>query len=598
MTMPDPSRPTLSPPDPSTGDGPLVRWFWHSYLRPQSGLLAVAFLIMVIEGSTLGALSFMLEPLFDRVFGSGSTGALWLVGGAIFGLFAVRAATSLASKTLLARISQRVAANMQSRLLAHLLRLDMRFFQDNPPGALIERVQGDTMAVQGIWISLVSGIGRDVVALIGLFTVALMIDPWWTLAAVVGTPLLILPAAILRRYLRRKAMHLRDQAGERATRLDEIFHGIQAVKLNRMETHQTSRFDAILSRIVTAETKAAFGRAVLPSLVDLITGLGFVAVLILGGREVAAGTRTTGEFMAFFSAMVLTFQPIRRLGDMAGLWQIGAASLQRIAALFAMNPAHNRPTQGPHPQTLPPRLSFEDVQFSYGDQPVLRGLSFEAEAGKLTALVGPSGAGKSTVFHLLTGLSDPAHGTVRIDGIATTDMALNDQRALFSAVSQDAALFDESLRDNLTLGHTGMDDPQITQALTTAQAAGFIAALPNGINTPAGPRGSNLSGGQRQRIAIARALLRDTPILLLDEATSALDAASESALAMAMEQAAAGRTTLVIAHRLATVRHAHRIIVMDQGRAVEIGTHVELLAQGGLYANLHALQFKDQGNPK
>ncbi|MDP2080955.1 MAG: ABC transporter ATP-binding protein [Pseudotabrizicola sp.] len=598
MTMPDPSRPTLSPPDPSTGDGPLVRWFWHSYLRPQSGLLAVAFLIMVIEGSTLGALSFMLEPLFDRVFGSGSTGALWLVGGAIFGLFAVRAATSLASKTLLARISQRVAANMQSRLLAHLLRLDMRFFQDNSPGALIERVQGDTMAVQGIWISLVSGIGRDVVALIGLFTVALMIDPWWTLAAVVGTPLLILPAAILRRYLRRKAMHLRDQAGERATRLDEIFHGIQAVKLNRMETHQTSRFDAILSRIVTAETKAAFGRAVLPSLVDLITGLGFVAVLILGGREVAAGTRTTGEFMAFFSAMVLTFQPIRRLGDMAGLWQIGAASLQRIAALFAMNPAHNRPTQGPHPQTLPPRLSFEDVQFSYGDQPVLRGLSFEAEAGKLTALVGPSGAGKSTVFHLLTGLSDPAHGTVRIDGIATTDMALNDQRALFSAVSQDAALFDESLRDNLTLGHTGMDDPQITQALTTAQAAGFIAALPNGINTPAGPRGSNLSGGQRQRIAIARALLRDTPILLLDEATSALDAASESALAMAMEQAAAGRTTLVIAHRLATVRHAHRIIVMDQGRAVEIGTHVELLAQGGLYANLHALQFKDQGNPK
>lgn len=596
--MPDPSRPTLSPPDPSTGDGPLVRWFWHSYLRPQSGLLAVAFLIMVIEGSTLGALSFMLEPLFDRVFGSGSTGALWLVGGAIFGLFAVRAATSLASKTLLARISQRVAANMQSRLLAHLLRLDMRFFQDNSPGALIERVQGDTMAVQGIWISLVSGIGRDVVALIGLFTVALMIDPWWTLAAVVGTPLLILPAAILRRYLRRKAMHLRDQAGERATRLDEIFHGIQAVKLNRMETHQTSRFDAILSRIVTAETKAAFGRAVLPSLVDLITGLGFVAVLILGGREVAAGTRTTGEFMAFFSAMVLTFQPIRRLGDMAGLWQIGAASLQRIAALFAMNPAHNRPTQGPHPQTLPPRLSFEDVQFSYGDQPVLRGLSFEAEAGKLTALVGPSGAGKSTVFHLLTGLSDPAHGTVRIDGIATTDMALNDQRALFSAVSQDAALFDESLRDNLTLGHTGMDDPQITQALTTAQAAGFIAALPNGINTPAGPRGSNLSGGQRQRIAIARALLRDTPILLLDEATSALDAASESALAMAMEQAAAGRTTLVIAHRLATVRHAHRIIVMDQGRAVEIGTHVELLAQGGLYANLHALQFKDQGNPK
>ena len=584
------------PPTVTQGDGPLVRWFWQSYLRRQTGPLILAFVIMAIEGSTLGALSYMLEPLFDQVFGPGGSGQLWLVGGAIFGLFALRAVTSLASKTLLSRISQRVAAQMQGQLLAHLLRLDIKFFQDNSPGALIERVQGDTMAVQGIWIALVSGIGRDVVALIGLFVVALSIDPWWTLAAVVGTPLLILPASILRRYLRRKAIHLRNQAGERATRLDEIFHGIQAVKLNRMEAHQTHRFETILARIVTAETKAAFGRAVLPSLVDLITGIGFLAVLILGGREVAAGTRTTGEFMAFFSAMVLTFQPIRRLGDMAGLWQIGAASLHRIATLFAMQPAHQRPATGPTPARLPPALRFDEVHFGYGDQPVLRGLSFEAEAGRLTALVGPSGAGKSTVFHLLTGLSDPARGTVTIDGIPTTAMALSDQRALFAAVSQDAALFDESLRDNLTLGRSGIGQDQIDAALATAQAAGFVAALPQGVDTPAGPRGSNLSGGQRQRIAIARALLREAPVLLLDEATSALDSASEAALSAAMQQAAAGRTTVVIAHRLATVRHADRIVVMDQGRAVEIGTHEELLAQGGLYASLHALQFKE-GHP-
>ncbi|MFN3845076.1 MAG: ABC transporter transmembrane domain-containing protein, partial [Paracoccaceae bacterium] len=219
---------TSAPPHP-TQDGALMRWFWQRYLRPEAGMLAVAFLIMIIEGSTLGALSYLLEPLFDQVFAAEGDGALWVVGGAIFGLFALRAATSLVSKTLLASISQRVAARMQGGLLAHLLQLDMQFFQDNSPGALIERVQGDTLAVQGIWISLVSGVGRDVVALIGLLAVALSIDPWWTLAAVLGTPLLILPAAILRRYLRRKAIHLRNQAGERATRLDEIFHGIQAV---------------------------------------------------------------------------------------------------------------------------------------------------------------------------------------------------------------------------------------------------------------------------------------------------------------------------------------------------------------------------------
>ena len=559
-------------------------------------MLVLAFVIMVIEGSTLGALSYMLEPLFDRVFAAGGDAVLWPIGLAIFGLFAVRAATSLTSKTLLAMISQQVAARMQRDLLAHLLRLDMGFFHKHSPGALIERVQGDTLAVQGIWISLLAGVGRDLVALVGLMAVAISIDPAWTLAAIVGTPLLILPAAVLRRYLRRKAMDLRDQAGARATRLDEIFHGIQAIKLNRMEDYQNHRFAAIIARITRAETRNAAGRAVLPSLVDLVTGLGFLAVLMLGGREVADGSRTTGEFMAFFSAMVLTFQPIRRLGDMAGLWQTASASLERIVGLLAETPAQRRPAVSPSlPDALPPGVRFDGVAFGYGDTPVLKGLSFEAEAGQITALVGPSGAGKSTVFHLLTGLADPAQGRVEIAGIPTTDLTLADQRALFAAVSQDSALFDDPLRDNLLLGQTGIAPEAIAQALAMAQATDFVARLPQGLETEAGPRGATLSGGQRQRIAIARALLRNAPVLLLDEATSALDAASEAALSTALDAASAGRTTLVIAHRLATIRRAHRIVVMDQGRAAEIGTHEELLAKGGLYAQLHALQFKDQG---
>jgi ATP-binding cassette, subfamily B, bacterial MsbA len=581
------------PPLPQNPEKGLARWFAAAYLQDRVGALLLAFLIMVIEGSTLGALSYTLEPLFDKVFKSGGEGALWGVGAAIFGLFALRAATSLASKTLLARISQQVAARMQGDLLAHLLRLDMGFFQKNAPGALIERVQGDTLAVQGIWISLLGGVGRDVVALLGLLYVALNIDVEWTLAALVGTPLLILPAAILRRYLRRKAMQLRDQAGARATRLDEIFHGIQAVKLNRMEPYQQSRFAEILSRIVRAETRSSFGRAVMPSLVDLVTGFGFLAVLMLGGSEVAEGSRTTGEFMAFFSAMVLTFQPIRRLGDMAGLWQSASASLQRIVALLTLKSVQNRPAVSASPlPTQPPALCFDHVSFGYGETPVLQDLSFTAEAGQVTALVGPSGAGKSTVFHLLTGLSDPDQGQVLIAGTPSTALALGDQRALFASVSQDAALFDEALRDNMLLG-TAASDERIAKALEMAQARDFVAALPDGLDTQAGPRGSTLSGGQRQRIAIARALLRDAPVLLLDEATSALDAASESALSAALEAASTGRTTLVIAHRLATVRRAHKIVVMDQGHAVEIGSHDQLLAQNGLYARLYALQFQD-----
>ncbi len=573
----------------------MARWFWRTYLHHQKGLLFLAFLIMVIEGSTLGALSYMLEPLFDQVFGAGGEASLWPIGLMIFGLFALRGVTSLLSKTLMARIGQQVAARMQADLLRHILRLDMGFFQQNAPGKLIERVQGDTLAVQGIWAALLMGVGRDFVSLIGLFAVALSIDPWWTLAALVGTPLLILPATILRNYVRRKAVQLREQAGERATRLDEIFHGIQAVKLNRMEAHQEGRFTQILNRIVTAETKAAAGRAVMPSLVDIITGVGFLAVLLLGGREVAAGNRTTGEFMAFFSAMVLTFQPLRRLSEMAGLWQMAYASLMRITGLLATRSALHRPARSAAAVApLPPLIRVEDVHFGYGDQPVLAGLSFTAEAGRMTALVGPSGAGKTTVFHLLTGLADPVRGRILLGNVATTDLAIDDQRRLFATVSQDSALFDEPLRENLVVGQADVSDDRLARALATAQAGEFVAALPQGLDTPAGPRGSVLSGGQRQRIAIARALLRDAPVLLLDEATSALDAASETALSEALDSAGADRTTIVIAHRLATIRRAHKIVVMDKGRAVETGTHDELLARGGLYARLHALQFKDE----
>jgi len=577
----------------------LLGWFWRSYLSSVKARLIAALGIMIVEGSTLGALSWLLEPLFDEVFSPGGQGALYTVGLAILGLFVLRAVASLASKTLLAGISQTVSNRMQADLLAHVLRLDGAFFQATSPGALIERVQGDSIAVQGIWIALISGIGRDVVALISLLAVAISIDADWTLAALIGVPLLVIPSLMLQRYLRRKAMVLRTEAGLRTTRLDEIFHGIQSVKLNGMEAYQAQRFRSILDRIRRAEVRSAAGRATMPSLVDVITGIGFFGVLLLGGREVADGSRTTGEFMAFFSAMTLTFQPIRRLGEMAGLWQSAAASLDRITQLLALTPAAARPETGlALPQSLrdgmAPALAFRDVHFSHGETPVLRGLTFTAEAGQMTALVGPSGAGKTTVFHLLTGLLDPASGEITANGQRLTDLSLAEQRNLFATVTQDAAMFDESLRENLRLGRPA-SDAAVLAALEAAQARGFVEAFPQGLDTPAGPRGSSLSGGQRQRIAIARALLRGAPVLLLDEATSALDAESEALVAAALARAGNGRTRLVIAHRLATVRDADKIVVIDLGRVVEEGPHEVLLARGGLYARLHDLQFRDQG---
>lgn len=572
----------------------LFRRFWAGYLRPHLPVMVLAFVVMMIEGSTLGLLSYMLEPLFDVVFAEGGSGALIWVGLAILGLFVLRAVTSILGRWLLTYVNQHAAGAMQVDLVRHLLTLDAGFFHDHSPGKLIERVQGDTMAAQGAAVLVIGGIGRDLVSLIGLFSVALLIDPWWTAAALIGAPLLLLPAYVLRRYLRRKAMLTREQSGLRATRLDEIFHGIQAVKLNRMEDYQASRFQRIVQTILRAEVKTALGRAAMPALVDVVTGLGFFAVLMLGGAEVASGERTTGEFMSFFTAMALTFQPIRRLSDLAGQWQVAEASLERIFTLFDTRPSGKRPAQSrAHPPAGAPEIRFENVSFAYPDRPVLDGLTFTAEAGKVTALVGSSGAGKSTVFQMIAALIEPQSGRILIGGVDVQDLSLYDQRALLASVSQDAALFDETLRENLVLGRTDHDPARLARVLEDAEVAAFVASLPQGLDTPAGARGSALSGGQRQRVAIARALLADAPVLLLDEATSALDTRTEAAVSVALSRAQSDRTTLVIAHRLSTVKGADKIIVLDRGRLVEEGTHNQLIAQRGPYAQLHEAQLRD-----
>jgi ATP-binding cassette subfamily B protein/subfamily B ATP-binding cassette protein MsbA len=572
----------------------LLGRFWRTYLRPHLPLLLTAFLLMAVEGSTLGLLSYMIKPLFDQVFAAGGDAALLWVGGAILGLFVLRAVVSVLGRWMLTRVNQRASARMQADLVRHLLTLDGSFFQENSPGTLIERVQGDTAGAQGAATTVITGVGRDTVALIGLFVVAITIDPIWTVAALIGTPLLLIPAVGLRRYIFRKAMTSREQAGLRATRLDEIFHGIQAVKLNRMESYQANRFEGILAQIIRAEEKSALGRAAMPGLVDVVTGIGFFAVLMLGGREVAEGTRTTGEFMAFFTAMALTFQPIRRLGELAGLWQVAEASLQRVYTLFDTMPSGTRPAVSrAMPAPGAPEIRFESVTFAYPDRPVLHDLSFVAEAGRVTAIVGSSGAGKTTIFQLISAMVEPQAGRILIGGVDVQDMSLSDQRGLLGSVSQDAALFDETLRENLLLGRDGLLDDRVAAALADAEASAFIDSLPRGLDTPAGPRGSALSGGQRQRIAIARALLADAPVLLLDEATSALDTRTEALVSAALAKAQSGRTTLVIAHRLSTVMRADKIIVLDQGRLIEEGTHDALMSQGGLYAQLQKAQLRD-----
>jgi ATP-binding cassette subfamily B protein len=454
-------------------------------------------------------------------------------------------------------------------------------------------VQSDVNAVGNVWRAIITGAGRDFIGLLVLLGVAVSIDPVWALLACIGIPVMVLPAAFAQRFVRRRAREARDLGATLSTRLDEVFHGIVQIKLNALEEYQSRQYRDITDRFVTTEVRTAFGASSIPAMIDIISGVGFMAVILYGGSEIISGDKSIGQFMTFFTAMGFTFNPLRRLGGISGQWQTAAAALERIkelmdAPLLLTSP--KTPVPAPKGDT---DITLTDVNLSFGETQVLHGLSLTAKAGQTTALVGASGAGKSTIFNLLTRLLDPSEGTVRVGGIATTEMAIPDLRTLFSVVSQEALLFDETLRENIVLGRKDVTDEALQAALDAAFVSDFLPQLENGLDTHVGPRGSALSGGQRQRVVIARALLRNTPVLLLDEATSALDAQSEQVVQDALDRLSEGRTTIVIAHRLSTIRNADKIIVMERGRAVDEGTHEELLARGGIYADLYRLQFKD-----
>ncbi|MFV0360662.1 ABC transporter ATP-binding protein [Tropicimonas sp.] len=576
----------------------LLRWLWRSYLRRYLPVIVLAAILMSVEGSMLGLLSYMIKPMFDDVFIGGNSGAMLWIGLAIGGAFITRAIANVSQRVLITRTSARIVFAIQTDLLRHVMTLDTLFHQNNPPGALMERIRGDTGAIRNVSNVIVTGVGRDVVALVSLTAVILWIDWRWTLVAFIGAPLMILPSMLVQRFVRQITLTQRLNAQQMVTRLDEIFHGITPIKLNALEAYQAGRYSDLADKQIETETRASLGKALMPALVDIMSGIGFLGVLYYGGNEIMSGNKTVGEFMSFFTALALAFEPLRRLGAVSGLWQQMSVSLYRLRTLFDTRPTLTSPD---NPARLPEALGdirLFDVHLAYGDLPVLRGVSFTAEAGQTTALVGLSGAGKSTVFNVLTRLVDIDRGRVTLSDTDIRAFDLADLRAQISVVTQDALLFDESVRENILLGRTDVSDQRLRAVVEAAHVADFIDALPDGLDTPAGPRGSALSGGQRQRVAIARALLRDTPILLLDEATSALDAQSEAIVHEALERLSQGRTTLVIAHRLSTVRDADKIVVLDAGQVVEEGTHAELIARDGAYSRLYRLQFDDEGAPE
>ena len=574
---------------------PLFKWFWSLYVREHFALLFTALIFMSIEGSMLGLLSYSIKFLFDNVLVSKDTSSILIVAVVIFSIFSIRAIAGFVHRLLTVNVCQKIIKVIQDRMVAHLLNMDVGFHQKNSPGILMDRVRADSKALSESVGEAFMTVGRDGFSLISLLAVVFFIDWKWSLIAFLGIPFLVLPILLLQGLVRSRAGENRDYESKANVRLDEIFHGITDIKLNRAEGRERNKFFDILQLTHKVRLRLEAGMAGIPAMIDVIAAIGFLAVMVFGAIDITSGSKTIGEFMSFFTAMALIFEPLRRLSNVSGNIQVAMASLERVFKIFEEKSSIVFPTLSSVEKKFDKiGIEFDSVHFSYEDKKVLENITFGIEEGTSNAIVGYSGSGKTTLFNLITRLIDPSSGLIKLNGVNIKDFCLNDLRSFISVVRQDGMVFDETILENIRFGKPTASDGEIREAAKMAYVDEFTNELKDGLNTVVGPRGSTLSGGQRQRISIARAFLRASPLLLLDEPTSALDSKSEELIQKSLSNLAKHSTTITIAHRLSTIVDSDKVLVLDNGKIVGQGKHSKLLLENSLYSNL----FKSQVEKK
>jgi ATP-binding cassette, subfamily B, bacterial len=566
------------------------------YVTRYRGRVAAALVALLVASIATLIVPLAVRRMIDFGFASERIGLINQYFGWMIVVVAVLALASASRYYLVTTLGERVVADVRAAVFAHLTELSAPFFDTAKTGELTSRLTADTTQIKSAVGSSVSVALRNIVLFFGSATMMVVTSPKLSGFVLAAIPLIVLPLVAFGRAVRRRSRTAQDTLADASAYAAELIGAVRTLQAFTNESLASGRFAEAVERAYLAAIQSTKARAVLTAIIIFLASASVVVILWVGAQDVIAGEMTPGRLSQFVLFAVFAASGLGQLSEVWGEISQAAGSAERLAELLAIEPQIRAPA---HPTPLPTRpraeIAFNNVRFAYPARPetdVLDGVSFKINAGEKVAIVGPSGAGKSTIFHLILRFYDPKSGTVVFDGVRLPDTDPAELRRHISLVPQDTAIFAMSVRDNIRFGRPEASDAEIEQAAEAAAAAGFIRVLPQGYDTPVGERGVTLSGGQRQRIAIARAILRGAPLLLLDEATSSLDAESETLVQQALERLMTGRTTLVIAHRLATVLSCDRILVLDQGRIVEEGTHDSLVARNGLYGRLAKLQFE------
>ena len=565
------------------------------YLGPYRGRVALALLSLLVAAGTVLAFGACLRALIDRGFAQGRPDVLNYALASLLAVALVLAIASGARFYLVSWLGERVVGDLRRDLFAHVVRLGPAWFEIKHSGDVMSRISADAQLIEQVIGSSASVALRNTLMCVGGVAMLVITNPKLALLVLAVVPIVVAPIVLFGRKVRALSREAQARMADMVSEGGETLDAVRTVQAFAQEERATMRFGEATERAFAAATRRIARRAVMTTLVIFIVFAAVGFLLWIGGHDVISGRISAGDLSAFVFYAVLVASSGGAISETIGDLQRAAGAAERLAELRAEPPAIVE-TASPKPLPRPVKGSvrFEEVSFRYPTRPdslSLDRFDLSVGAGETVAIVGPSGAGKTTVFNLLLRFYDPEAGTIRVDGVDIRDLRFADLRGALAIVPQEPVLFSTSVADNIRYGRPDASDAQVRAAAEAASALAFIDALPQGFATHLGARGVRLSGGQRQRIAIARALLCDPAILLLDEATSALDAESELAVQQALDGLMRRRTTLVIAHRLATVQKADRIVVIDRGRVVDVGRHVDLVRRDGLYARLAELQF-------